>query len=215
VRTLVKICGITNWADAKAALDLGAEFLGFNFFPRGPRFITPAAAARIVRRMPKSAAAVGVFVNQEPATVQSIGIAARLDFVQLHGEESPRAAARLAWEFGVIKAIRVRPGFRVERLAGYSDLCAILLDAYDAKQRGGTGRRFDWRIAAKARRYGFLFLAGGLTPENVGEAIRAVRPYAVDVASGVEARPGKKDHRRLREFFREVAAADRSLVSMQ
>jgi phosphoribosylanthranilate isomerase len=205
--TLVKICGITNWRDARLAVDLGAQLLGFNFYPRSPRFIPPEEARRIVRKLPKRVSSVGVFVNEPPDVVDSIGYALRLDFVQLHGEEPSRAVAALAEGYGVIKAFRVRPGFRLASLARYAEAAAILLDGFDRRRRGGTGRVIDWSVARRAKKYGFIFLAGGLTPENVAEAIAAAGPYAVDVASGVESRPGKKDPAKLRAFFRAVEAA--------
>jgi phosphoribosylanthranilate isomerase len=207
--TQVKICGITNWPDARLAVDLGAAFLGFNFCPKSPRFIEPPAARRIIARLPKDVCAAGIFVNERPDVVDSIGYQARLDFAQLHGEESPRVVAELARAYGVIKAFRVKPRFRITALARYGDSSAFLLDAFEAKQHGGTGRTFDWTVAAKAKKYGFVFLAGGLNPGNVAEAIRAARPYAVDVASGVEASPGKKDPAKLRAFLETVQAANK------
>jgi phosphoribosylanthranilate isomerase len=205
--TRVKICGITNWRDAKLAVDLGAQWLGFNFYPRSPRFIPPEAARGIVRRLPKSVSAVGVFVNEPLDVVDRIAYAARLDFVQLHGEESPRVVSQLAEAYGVIKAFRVRSGFRLASLARFAEAAAILLDGFDRRRRGGSGKLADWGLARRAKKYGFIFLAGGLTPENVAAAIAAAEPYAVDVASGVESYPGKKDAVKMRAFFRAVEAA--------
>jgi len=205
--TLVKICGITNWPDAKLAMDLGAQFLGFNFYRKSPRHIEPQSARRIAAKLPKDVAAAGVFVNERADVMDSVGYQVKLDFLQLHGEEPPRLVTELAPAYGIIKAFRVRPGFRVTALSRYSDAAAFLLDGFDAKKRGGTGRGFDWSKAESAKRFGFVFLAGGLTAENVGAAIRAARPYAVDVASGVESSPGKKDPARMRAFFRAVEAA--------
>jgi len=205
--TRVKICGITNWPDAKLAVDLGAAFLGFNLYPKSPRYIQPRAARRIVQKLPKHVEAVGIFVNEPPESVVELAEYAKVGFVQLHGEESPRAVAALAELYGVIKAFRVRPGFRTASLAHYADAAAILLDGFDRAKRGGTGKSFDWRVARAAKKYGFVFLAGGLAPENAAEAIRAAQPFAVDVASGVESRPGKKDAAKLRAFFRAVESA--------
>jgi phosphoribosylanthranilate isomerase len=206
--TLVKICGITNWPDARLSVDCGARLLGFNFYPRSPRYIQPEAARRIVRKLPKGVDAVGVFVNEPLDVVKSIGYAAKLDFVQLHGEESPGIVQQLSDAYGVIKAFRVRPGFRVATLNRYTGAAAFLLDGFDRTLRGGTGNVADWTVARRAKKYGFVFLAGGLKPDNVAAAIRAVRPYAVDVASGVELGPRKKDPQKLRAFFEAVAESE-------
>lgn len=207
--TRVKICGITNWGDARLAMDLGADFLGFNFYRASPRCISPARARSIVCRIPKRVQAVGVFVDESPERIREIASFAGLRRVQLHGGETPQMVAVLTKRMRVMKAFRVRPGFRVAALARYGRASAFLLDGFSARVTGGTGRTFDWGIAKRARRYGRIFLAGGLTPANVAEAIRAARPYAVDVASGVESRPGKKDPARLRAFMRAVQNAQR------
>ena len=210
----VKICGITNWPDAKLAIAAGADLLGFNFYRPSPRYITPARARRIIRRLPRGVRAVGVFVNESPARIRAVASAAGLNWVQLHGYERAAAVAELARAFPVMKAFRVRPGFRVTALTPYASALrrgGFLLDGYRPDLRGGTGRTFDWSVAMRARRYGRLFLAGGLTPENIAQAIRNVRPYGVDLCSGVEARPGKKDPARLREFMRRVEEANRGL----
>ena len=207
LKVKVKICGITNWADARRAIDAGADFLGFNFYAGSPRYITPAKARRIVRRLPKNVASVGVFVNESEEKMLEIAESVGLDRVQLHGEESPAAVQRLGRSLPVIKAVRVKKSFRPANLARFKHASALLLDGFDAKQWGGTGRTFDWRIAQRARRGAKLFLAGGITPENVAQAIRTAKPYAVDVCSGVEAKPGKKDPKRLKAFMREVEKA--------
>ncbi|HKV04979.1 MAG TPA: phosphoribosylanthranilate isomerase [Candidatus Acidoferrales bacterium] len=206
----VKICGITNWRDAKSAIAGGADLLGFNFYPGSPRYVTPAKARRIVRRLPKRVSAVGVFVNEPEEKVLKIARAVGLDQLQLHGDESPAAVARLGRSFRVIKAVRVRKPFRAARLAPFKRASAILLDGFDRRVRGGTGKTFDWEIARRAKRHGRLFLAGGLTPENVAEAIRAAQPYAVDVCSGVEARPGKKDPARMKRLMQAVKETQRT-----
>lgn len=208
----VKICGITNWTDAKRAVDAGADLLGLNFYAQSPRYVAPAKARRIVRRLPKRVSTVGVFVNETEQKMLDIARKVGLDILQLHGDESPAAVARLRRSFPVIKAVRANKSFRPAQLTRFKRASAILLDGFDRQLRGGTGKTFDWRIARRAKRYGRIFLAGGLTPENVGEAIRTAEPYAVDVCSGVEAKPGKKDPERVRALMRAVEAAQKRRV---
>jgi phosphoribosylanthranilate isomerase len=198
----VKICGITNWVDARRAVAEGATLLGFNFYAGSARYVKPATAKKIVSRLPKRISAVGVFVNESEQKMLEIARAVGLDTIQLHGDESPAMVARLKRSFPVIKAIRVRKSSAAGQLGKFQVATALLLDGFDTRQRGGTGKTFDWKVARRAKRYGRIFLAGGLTPENVGEAILVARPYAVDVCSGVEARPGKKDPARLRSLMR-------------
>jgi len=205
--TRVKICGITAWDDARLCIDLGASALGFNFYPSSPRAISPADAWSIIRRLPPFVEAVGVFVNWPPLVVDALSRALRLGSVQLHGTESPAEVDELLRKHRVIKAIQVKAGFRPASLARYRAADAILLDGFARGLHGGTGRTVDWRLAHTARRYGHIILAGGLTPENVVEAIRVAQPYAVDVASGVEARPGRKDPARLRALFAAIESA--------
>lgn len=207
----VKICGITNWADAKLAVDAGASALGFNFYPPSPRHVTPRKARDIIRHLPEGIQAVGVFVDAPLAEVQEIADLAGLELVQFHGGESPEAVADFSRHYPVIKAFRVRPGFRPEWVVRYDKAAAFLLDTFSRTLRGGTGKSFDWTVAKRAKRYGRIFLSGGLTPENVARAIREVEPYAIDVASGVESKPGKKDAARLRELMDEVERANREL----
>jgi phosphoribosylanthranilate isomerase len=206
----VKICGITNWSDARAACDAGADALGFNFYVKSPRAIAPAEAWRIIRRLPLFVAPVGVFVNWTPRAVLSLAAALRLSAVQLHGDESPRDVGACARHTFVIKALRVGRGFRLAEFRRHASASAFLLDAARTGQFGGTGRTTDWALARRAARARLIILSGGLTLENVAEAVRAVRPYAVDVASGVESRPGKKDPGKLREFLAEVSRASRA-----
>jgi phosphoribosylanthranilate isomerase len=206
----VKICGVTNWADAKLAVDLGADALGFNFHAPSPRAVTPAQAWDIIRRLPPMVTAVGVFVNWPARAVAALARALRLGAVQLHGDETPREVRELSGAFRVIKAFPVPAGFRLAMLVPYSAASALLLDGFKGGLYGGTGRTADWELARRARRYGRVILAGGIRPENVAEAIARAQPYAVDVASGVESRPGKKDARALRELMREVEAANRA-----
>jgi phosphoribosylanthranilate isomerase len=206
----VKICGITNWVDARRAVAEGAELLGFNFYAGSPRYVEPAKAQRIVRRLPKRISVVGVFVNENEQTMLEIAREVGLDTLQLHGDEAPAMVARLKRSFPVIKAIRVKQSLAAGQLRTYKAATALLLDGFDAHRRGGTGKTFDWEIARRAKKYGRVFLAGGLTPENVAEAIRAARPYAVDVCSGVEARPGKKDPARVKQLMRATKDAQKS-----
>jgi phosphoribosylanthranilate isomerase len=203
----VKICGITNWTDAQRAVEAGASLLGFNFYAKSPRYIAPAKARRIVQRLPKHVSAVGVFVNETERKMLAIARSVGLDRLQLHGEEPPAAVMRLTRSLPVIKAVRASDSFRPRDLAKFSHASAILLDGFDRRRRGGTGKTFDWRLARRAKHYARIFLAGGLTPQNVGAAIRTGQPYAVDVCSGVEARLGKKDPRRIEALMHAVEAA--------
>ena len=205
--TRVKICGITTWDDARLSLDLGASALGFNFYPHSPRAVTPADAWSIIRRLPPFVEAVGVFVNWPPLVVDALARAVRLGAVQLHGSESPAEVKELSRKHRVIKAFAVKPGFRVASLARYRAADALLLDGFSCGVHGGTGRTLNWELARAASRYGRIILAGGLTPENVSAAIRVAQPYAVDVASGVEARPGRKDPAKLRALFAAIEQA--------
>ena len=204
--TRVKICGVTTWGDARLSVDLGASALGFNFYPSSPRAISSADAWNIIRRLPPFVEAVGVFVDWPPLAVGALARALRLGSVQLHGGESPNDVAELARNHRVIKAVQVGPGFRAASLSRFRRADALLLDGFARGLHGGTGRTLDWNLARVARRYGPIILAGGLTPENVAEAIRVSEPYAVDVASGVEAQPGRKDPARLRALFAAVEA---------
>src|SRR5665213_2705037 len=207
--TRVKICGITTWEDARLSIDLGASALGFNFYPPSPLSITPADSRSVIRRLPPFVEAVGVFVNWPPLVVAALARAVRLGSVQLHGAETPADVAALGRKLRVTKAVRVKRGFLVASLARFRAADAILLDGFAPGLHGGTGRTLDWKLARAARRYGRIILAGGLTPENVAEAIRVAEPYAVDIASGVELRPGRKDPSRLRALFDAIQSAER------
>lgn len=191
-------------------MDLGAHALGFNFYPPSPRSISPAAAWEIVRKLPPLVATVGVFVNWPAEVVTALAGALRFDGVQLHGDEQPAEVMDLAGRFRVIKAFAAGPRFKIETLARYKAASAFLLDGYRVGLYGGTGRTADWRRAREARRYGPVIVAGGLRPDNVAQAIAQAQPFGIDVASGVEARPGKKDPGALRELMREVEAANRA-----
>jgi phosphoribosylanthranilate isomerase len=205
--TVVKICGITNLEDALGAVAAGADALGFNFYPASPRYIAPAAARAIIAHLPPKTLTVGVFVNEPRErlleTVSATGIAA----VQLHGDESPAYCETLGETF-VIKALRVGADFDVAETQRYA-VGAVLLDAADRKVRGGTGKVIDWSVARAAReQVAKLFLAGGLSHENVREALIAVNPYAVDACSGLELTPGRKDSERVRWFVAAVRTFD-------
>lgn len=199
----VKVCGITNLEDALLSAEAGADALGFNFWPKSKRYIDPGAAGAIIARLQSSVTPVGVFVDEEPASIERVVRRTGVRGVQLHGDESPETASALAAQgFLVLKAFRVGMGFQSEQLQPYEGVAGFLLDADVRGEKGGTGRTFDWSQAKAARRYGRVLLAGGLTVENVSEAIRQAQPFGVDVCTGVEQAPGCKDHRRLGEFVR-------------
>jgi phosphoribosylanthranilate isomerase len=199
----VKVCGITNLEDALVAVTAGADALGFNFWPHSARYVDPRKAAAIIAQLPPFVNPVGLFVNEAPSQVNSIARRTAIRAVQLHGDESPEEAKALAnSHLAVLKAFRVGRNFKPRLLQQYELLAAFLLDVDVKGQRGGTGKSFDWGRARAARRYGRIFLAGGLTVENVADAIRQAQPYGVDVCTGVEKKPGQKDHQRLREFIR-------------
>jgi phosphoribosylanthranilate isomerase len=193
----VKVCGITNADDALAAVELGADALGF-IFDSSPRQVTPEQAARIVASLPPFVCKVGVFVDRDIGEVRSVMELCNLDLAQLHGSESPAACEALSPR--AIKSFAVRDESVLAALPAYK-VAAYLLDTHDAVLKGGTGRTFDWRIAERASGYGPVIISGGLTPVNLRQAIAAGRPYAVDVASGVESKLGVKDHTKLRDFI--------------
>jgi phosphoribosylanthranilate isomerase len=195
----IKICGITNLEDALMVVEAGADALGFVFFKGSPRFIAPEQAAAIIRCLPPFVQTVGLFVNEGLTTVNSVADQCGLDIVQLHGEESPDYCHAVRRR--VIKAFRVKDAASLESLAGYC-VAGCLLDAWSPVAHGGTGTTFNWGIAAQAAASRSIILAGGLTPENVAEAVVTVRPYAVDVSSGVESVPGKKDAGLVSRFIR-------------
>ena len=205
----IKICGITNAGDALAAVEAGANLLGFNFYEKSPRCVAAEEAEKIRRQLPKRVEAVGIFVNASPAEIAALRKSVKLDAAQLHGDESPEAAAEIARQLPVIKAFRVEADFPLALLEEYPDAFAFLFDAAHTGQYGGTGRTTDWDAARRAAMDRRIILAGGLKVENVAAAVRIVRPYGVDVASGVETKPGKKDHDRLREFIQEVRRGER------
>ena len=201
----VKVCGITRRDDALLAADLGASAVGFVFWPPSPRYVEPAAAAAIARELPADVAPIGVFVDAPVDDVRRIAAEVGLAAVQLHGDEPPTLCDELPYR--VLKAVAVAGAATHAAADQVPSRVTVLLDARDPVRKGGTGRTVDWRVAAEVAVRRRIFLAGGLRPENVGEALRTVRPYGIDVSSGVEAEPGRKDAGRLRDFFEEVARA--------
>jgi len=202
----VKICGITRPDDAVTAAEAGADAIGLIFYEKSPRHVTPEQATSILAALPPYVTPVALFVDETVARIREICGPLGIRTVQLHGDEPPEVAEQLA-DFCVIKAFRVGDEADLEPLASYP-AAAYLLDSRVEGRRGGTGVTFDWALAARAARHGRIIVAGGLNPENVAEAVRCARPYGVDVSSGAESEPGKKDPERVRAF---VAAARRAL----
>ena len=195
----VKICGITSADDARAAVGAGADALGFMFYEPSPRCVTPEQAAAIIAKLPTHVAKVGVFVDADEAAVRTTAAMAGLDTLQFHGSEPPEFCAR--FELRTIKAFRVKDSGSLGQLPDY-ETDAWLLDSYVQGVPGGTGERFNWDLAVEAKRLDRpILLAGGLTPENVGEAVGQVTPYGLDVSSGVEAAPGRKDAAKVAAFI--------------
>lgn len=205
--TLVKICGITNLEDAVNAVESGADFLGFNFYAGSPRYIKPSAARTIIDQLPQSVVTVGVFVNEQLERILEIAAEAGVLMLQLHGDESPEYCATLSGKGrNVIKAFNTRNEFSLDVVKQYY-VPLILIDAAAPDARGGTGMLSDWSVARSARKaFLLVFLAGGLSAENVASAIAAVEPYAVDACSALEQSPGKKDHEKVRQFVAAVRA---------
>jgi phosphoribosylanthranilate isomerase len=203
--TRVKICGITSAEDALAAVEAGADALGLIFVPGTPRFVRPDAAASILQKLPPFVFTVGVFLDQPLEDVLGITADLKLHAVQLHGDEPEAFSGRVP--VPVIKALRVRDAESLMPIGSYPAQ-AFLLDAYVEGQPGGTGTSVPWDLAVLAKGRVPIILSGGLRPENVGEAVRLVRPFAVDVSSGVERFPGRKDHRKVEEFIDNVRHAD-------
>ncbi|MDD5544011.1 MAG: phosphoribosylanthranilate isomerase [Acidobacteriia bacterium] len=201
--TRIKICGIRRLEDALAAIEFGADALGFNFYPRSPRYISVRQASRLIAALPPFITKVGVVVDFGAARdIVRLKEAVGLDAIQLHGEESAELARRLL-PWPVIKAFRVGEDFDFRTVRSFP-ANAILLDGFSAGKPGGTGKTFDWKMARQAGRDRRIIVSGGLTASNVAEAIAQARPYAVDVASGVESSEGKKDFRKMRQFIAAV-----------
>lgn len=200
----VKICGITNIEDALAAVDFRADALGFVFFQGSPRYISPGDAALIIKKLPPFVTTVGVLVDESPESVGQIIALTGIDVIQLHGDEPPEACL---FSRRVIKAIRIKSLASLDPLVHYQDkVSSFLLDTFSPDSFGGTGQKFNWDIATYAKQFGRIILSGGLTPDNIVEAVKQVEPYGVDVSSGVELKKGKKDHLKMRLFIERAKA---------
>lgn len=199
----LKVCGITSLEDARAVIAAGAEYLGFNFYRKSPRYIAPAQARFIIEQLPDNVISVGIFVNEaRPEDVIEVLKMSGAQLAQLHGDEDANYCAGVG-AGQVIKALRVSDNFDIRQVLDYP-AAAVLLDAFDKNLYGGTGKTANWEIAREAAMLAKVFLAGGLSPENIADAIRAVAPFAVDVNSGVESAPGKKDAAKLRKLKQEM-----------
>ena len=201
--TKVKICGITNLDDARYAIDCGADALGFNFYEKSPRYISSEQAAEIICQLQEGIEIVGVFVNEKADKIVETADTAKLTSIQLHGDETTSLVSEIGEKTGlpIIKAFRVSPGFAIDDIVEY-DTFAVLLDAFSASLHGGTGKVFNWGVALKVSQMcPKLYLAGGLSADNVADAIRAVRPFAVDACSLLEIEPGLKDHDKVAAFI--------------
>jgi len=204
-RLFIKICGITSVEDARAAVEAGADAIGFIFVPDTPRYIELDVAHEIAREVPETVKRVGVFVSEGAETINRLVRAVPLDVVQLHGDESPEAAYRL--DVPVFKVVRVSGEIDGEQLKAYNAR-AYVLDTFVEGAHGGTGKTFDWDLALPVIEAGLpVLLSGGLTPDNVAEAVRRTRPFGLDVSSGVEAGPGRKDHDKVRAFIANARGA--------
>jgi len=201
----VKICGITNLEDAMVAAEAGADALGFVFYPESPRFIEPAMARYIISKLPVFITAVGVFVDEKEDMIRRIIRESGIQVLQFHGNESPIICTKFREK--VIKTIHVKDEESISQMKMYH-INTFLLDTYHSEKKGGTGKSFNWDIAIRGKKYGRIILAGGLDPSNVVEAIKKVKPYGVDVSTGVEISPGKKDHTKIKEFIRKVKGLD-------
>ena len=204
----IKICGVTNVKDARVCAELGADMIGFNFYPQSPRYIEPEIARQIIETIPRSAGAVGVFVDASADEIRNTAKSTGIESVQLHGDFSPETCRELAREFRVIRAFRTEARFQPEDAGAFPD-CDVLLDAHHEQLRGGTGMTCDWSAARATLPFArFLILSGGLNPQNVAHAIAAVAPHAVDVCSGVESAPGVKDYRTIEKFIAAARTAE-------
>lgn len=201
---LVKICGITNLQDALAAVEFGADALGFNFYAKSPRRVSPDKVVKILEDVPPSILKVGVFVNEPEGNVRDIASSLELDYLQFHGDETPSYCEQFATPYW--KAFRLKDEKTIELMKKYK--CDYyLVDSFTTQVYGGSGVTGNWDLAREAKKVGKIILAGGLTPENVADAIRTVQPDGVDVASGVEEKPGRKDAARLERFMTAVREA--------
>jgi len=200
-RIKVKICGTTSLKDAFLAVESGADAIGFIFYKMSPRNISQKEAKEIILQLPPFIETVGVFVNETSDKINRIAEQCKLNSIQLHGEESPALCRRVKRK--VIKAFRVKNSDSLKSIASYK-VSGFLLDSYNDGSKGGTGQIFDWNLALRVKKKGPVILAGGLNPYNVFTAIHRVKPYGVDVCSGVEKSPGIKDHEKIREFIKSV-----------
>ena len=200
-RVKIKVCGTTNLKDALFAVDSGADAIGFIFYKKSPRYILQKDAKDIVAKLPPFVETVGVFVNETSDRVNRIAEQCKLTAIQLHGDESSAFCRRIKRR--VIKAFRVKDTNSFKGMADY-DVSGFLLDSYNEESKGGTGKTFDWNLALRAKKQGPIILAGGLNPYNVYTAIHRVKPYGVDVCSGVEKSPGIKDSVKIDEFIKSV-----------
>ena len=209
--TRIKICGITEPEDARDAVLLGADAIGLNFYEKSPRCIDASRAAAIIEQLPALVSVVGVFVNHpDPQGLEDFALSLGLHAVQLHGSETPDYCSMIQ-RVKVIKGMRIDSNFKVESLRSYGNRMFIL-DTGTAVQFGGTGQTFDWSQAYGANAFGSIVIAGGLNPENVGEAVNRLHPFAVDVSSGVESVPGRKNYGKMRRFIEAVRRVDVSLL---
>jgi phosphoribosylanthranilate isomerase len=197
----VKICGITNLDDAQAAINMGADILGFNFYPKSPRFLPPEQAAAIISKLPGFVDIAGVFVNESQEHIRETVELCKLNWIQLHGDENPDFCRSFSdLNAKIMKALRVKDKSDIEKAEDYfTD--AILLDAFDPEKYGGTGLTFDWNIVGHIGKR--VFLAGGINPDNAGDALE-LGVYGIDVCSGIEAAPGKKDHKKMKKLFENI-----------
>lgn len=199
----VKVCGMTSLKDALVAVEGGADAVGFIFYKKSPRSVTMKTVREIVLELPPFVDTVGVFVDETAEQVNKIADYCNLDIIQLHGDESPTYCKKIRRK--VIKAFRIKDMQSVKKLSSFQ-VSGFLLDTFSENLHGGTGKVFDWNLALPAKKFGPVIMAGGLTPNNVQQAVRQIRPYGVDVCSGVESEPGIKDHKKVRAFLNNAKA---------
>jgi len=199
----VKVCGMTSLKDALVAVEVGADAVGFIFYKKSPRSVTMKTVREIVLELPPFVDTVGVFVDETAEQINKIADYCNLDIIQLHGDESPTFCKKIRRK--VIKAFRIKDMQSVKKLSSFQ-VSGFLLDTFSENLHGGTGKVFDWNLALPAKKFGPVIMAGGLTPNNVQQAVRQIRPYGVDVCSGVESEPGIKDHKKVRAFLKNANA---------
>ena len=199
----VKVCGMTSLKDALVAVEGGADAVGFIFYKKSPRSVTMKTVREIVLELPPFVDTVGVFVDETAEQINKIADYCNLDIIQLHGDESPTFCKKIRRK--VIKAFRIKDMQSVKKLSSFQ-VSGFLLDTFSENLHGGTGKVFDWNLALPAKKFGPVIMAGGLTPNNVQQAVRQIRPYGVDVCSGVESEPGIKDHKKVRAFLNNAKA---------